>query len=78
MCAAREASAPHTENHSLVEWKGFPLYALCVSIPGKTVNFLMKSHLEDCGKDFSLTYCLDFSSLKRVESSTNGPTLMTA
>lgn len=78
VCAAGEASAPHTENHSLVEWRGFPLYAVCVTIPGKPVNFLMKSHLEGCWKDFSMTLSPDFSSLKRVDSSTNGSRLMTA
>lgn len=77
MCCMEKHST-NAENHSLAECRGFPLYALCMPIPGKPVNFLMKSHLEGCKKRLSLLLSPYFSSLKRVDSSTDGPVLMAA
>lgn len=79
VCAAqRSKHTTHAENHSLVEWREFPLYALCMPIPGKPMNLLMKSHLEGFEKHLSLLLSPYFSSLERVDSSTDGPVLIAA
>lgn len=79
VCAAQRSKySTQAENHSFAEWKEFPLYALCMPIPGKHVNSRRTNHLEGCEKHLSLLLSPYFSSLKRVDRSIDSPILMAA
>lgn len=74
VCAAREASAPHTENHSLVEWRGVPTVRSVCDYSWKTREFSDEKPFGRLWERFFSDMLSPEFSLKRVESRTNGST----